>query len=315
MVIRQLNKREITGYKSPFLLGNEIGYQAWREKKLEDYPEILSDIFVEVSDFTNLTEFEINEITRICARCNMAIYSSNKKYVDTSKLRDLGACFGLRHLDKHQSTGKDGISVLKDQPNNIKSDFIPYTNRAINWHTDGYYNKEKNSINAVILHCVTPAAVGGSNLVIDHEMVYLQMRDANPDFVAALMHPEAMVIPANIKDGQVIRTAQSGPVFSINAKTGDLHMRYTARTRSIQWRQDEDTQDALKFLNDLLMCANSKTEKSANIFEIRLQAGQGLISNNVLHNRSAFTDDTLNDQLRTVYRARYYDRMRNTSRM
>lgn len=302
----------MSGLNSAFLLDNDLGYQVWREKKLQDYPRTVSDILVEVTDFTKLTESEVNEITRNCARCNMAIYSSRQKNADKSTLRNLGTYFGLSHLDKHQCTDEDGISVLKDQPNDKKSDYIPYTNRAINWHTDGYYNKEKNSIHAVILHCVAPAAVGGSNLVIDHEMVYLYLRDNNPNFIMALMHPEAMVIPANIQNGQVVRATQSGPVFSIDAKTGDLHMRYTARTRSIQWRNDKDTQAALKFLNELLMFDNSKTAKSANIFKIRLQAGQGFISNNVLHNRSAFTDDNLKDQHRTVYRARYYDRMNNT---
>ena len=39
----------------------------------------------------------------------------------------------------------------------------------------------------------------------------------------------------------IARAAQTGPVFSIDPASGDLHMRYTARTRSIEWKQDATT--------------------------------------------------------------------------
>jgi hypothetical protein len=38
-----------------------------------------------------------------------------------------------------------------------------------------------------------------------------------------------------------------------------------------------------------------------------LQAGEGLISNNVLHNRTAFEDGP--GHRRLIYRARFYDRI------
>jgi alpha-ketoglutarate-dependent taurine dioxygenase len=41
-------------------------------------------------------------------------------------------------------------------------------------------------------------------------------------------------------------------------------------------------------------------------FHAKLQAGQGLICNNVLHTRSGFTDG---EHARLLYRARYYDRI------
>ena len=48
-----------------------------------------------------------------------------------------------------------------------------------------------------------------------------------------------------------------------------------------------------------------------NIFKVRLDAGQGIICNNVLHNRSGFTDDE--KQKRLIYRARYYDAVTQTN--
>jgi hypothetical protein len=90
-------------------------------------------------------------------------------------------------------------------------------------------------------------------------------------------------------------------VFSDDA--GALHMRYTARTRSIEWRPDETTAAAVRFLNGVL------DGDSPYVFTLRLAGGQGLVCNNVLHDRRAFTDDPAPGRGRLVYRARYLDRV------
>ncbi|MGB5472912.1 MAG: hypothetical protein WBQ78_05505 [Gammaproteobacteria bacterium] len=46
------------------------------------------------------------------------------------------------------------------------------------------------------------------------------------------------------------------------------------------------------------------------IYRATLQPGQGLISNNVLHDRSGFDDDK--GHTRQLYRLRYYQRMTAT---
>jgi hypothetical protein len=107
-----------------------------------------------------------------------------------------------------------------------------------------------------------------------------------------------MTIPANTGEGMEPRPAQSGPVFSEDG--GALHMRYTARTRSIEWRADEATRAARERLNAILESA------SPYVFTLRLEGGQGLVCNNVLHDRSAFADGSPG---RLVYRARYLDRI------
>jgi hypothetical protein len=78
-------------------------------------------------------------------------------------------------------------------------------------------------------------------------------------------------------------------------------MRYTARTRSIVWRADAATQAAVQRLREIL------DSDSPYVFRLRLAAGQGLVCNNVLHDRSAFTDAPGAGRL--VYRARYLDRI------
>ena len=82
-------------------------------------------------------------------------------------------------------------------------------------------------------------------------MAYLLLRDEDPQHIAALMQTDAMTIPDRVDEKDGIRTAQSGPVFSLDA-TGNLHMRYTARTRSIEWKQDAATLAAVAALEHLL---------------------------------------------------------------
>jgi hypothetical protein len=78
-------------------------------------------------------------------------------------------------------------------------------------------------------------------------------------------------------------------------------MRYTARRRSIVWPADAATQAAVGRLREIL------DSDSPYVFRLRLAAGQGLVCNNVLHDRSAFTDAPGAGRL--VYRARYLDRI------
>jgi hypothetical protein len=142
--------------------------------------------------------------------------------------------------------------------------------------------------------------------LLDPEIAYLRLRDENPEYIRALMAPDVMTIPANTEEGGENRPAQTGPVFSIDPVTGSLHMRYTARTRSIEWKQNAATQRAVKALEQLL------ADGSPHVFRYRLATGEGLLCNNVLHNRTEFADEVDKGIARLIYRARYYDRIRGT---
>jgi hypothetical protein len=135
---------------------------------------------------------------------------------------------------------------------------------------------------------------------MDHEMAYIQLRDENPAFIRALCAPDVMTIPERTDDDGVARAEQSGPVFSVD-ENGKLHMRYTARTRSIEWKQDEMSRAAVGYLEQLL------ASDSPYIYSARLESGMGLLCNNVLHDRSGFNDNP--DSPRLLYRARYFDRI------
>ena len=286
---------------SPFNPDNETAYLHWRSNKLLNHPVALEELLVNINDPFHVTESEKQQLHELINRCNMAIYQITPRpehAEDKSFLDELGPQFGLSHLDNNLYADEDAISSLKVTAEKAGKGYIPYTNRPIAWHTDGYYNSDETQVRAMLLHCVTPSAEGGRNQLLDHEMAYLMLRDKNPEYIKALSRADAMSIPANIQDGRVIREAVSGPVFSTDCQ-GNLHMRYTARTRSIEWQDDPLVQEAKDALLEIL-----KTPSPYH-FEGKLKAGQGLICNNVLHTRSAFEEDS--DRL--LYRARYFDRI------
>jgi alpha-ketoglutarate-dependent taurine dioxygenase len=275
-------------------------FERWRERKLARYPRRAEDLIVEVRDPRQLSDSEAAEIRRVCGAANMAVYASPLAgLADKDIARRLGARLGLARLHANPLADEDGISSLEVAPEKSGRGYIPYSNRRLLWHTDGYYNAPEQRIRAFILHCVRPAAAGGENRLLDPEIAYLLLRDADPRYVAALSAPDAMTIPANEEDPAAQRAAQTGPVFSHEG--GALHMRYTARTRSIEWQPDEVTQAAVRHLKQIL------DSDSPYVFRLRLQGGHGLVCNNVLHDRSAFTDAPGAGRL--VYRARYFDRV------
>jgi alpha-ketoglutarate-dependent taurine dioxygenase len=287
----------------PFDLGDAGAYRAWREAKLADYPRRAEELVVEVRDPRALTAAERGAIGERLRRANMAVYASRcGADPDRNVLRALGLQFGLKRLDRNWLADDDGISSITVRDTAARGEYIPYTDGAIRWHTDGYYNPPARRIRAMGLHCVHSAAQGGETMLLDHEIAYVLLRDANPDWVRALMRPDAMTIPARADGAGVGREAQSGPVFSLDEEDGTLHMRYTARTVSIRWAGDPDTGAAARFL------AQSLADKAPFALRLKLEPGMGVICNNVLHTRAAFSNDP--ERPRLLYRARYHDRAR-----
>ncbi len=282
-----------------FDLAHDAAYQAWRTEKLARFPKSLAELTVEVRDPRSLSAGERQALLDRCERANMAIYASPARGDPDKEIpRRLSLQLGLRDLDPNYLADDDGISSLAVAERGMRGEFIPYTNRGINWHTDGYYGER--TVRAVLLHCVERAETGGENDLLDHEIAYIQLRDRSQQHVRALMAEDAMTIPARMEGGRIERPAQAGPVFSVDAG-GILHMRYTARAVSVEWKNDAATRAARAALEDILGAA------SPWVFRGRLEPGMGLISNNILHTRTPFTDSPRHRRL--IYRARYYQRV------
>ncbi|MCW8899220.1 MAG: TauD/TfdA family dioxygenase [Gammaproteobacteria bacterium] len=296
---------------SPFSLLPEAepAYQMWRDWKLSVYPKQSNELLVSIDNPFTLTANEKETIRQCFIRANMAIYSikymsdfASKKIVEI-----IGNEFGLFRLDNNLGADSDNITSLQVIEGGRKQGYIPYSNMKLSWHTDGYYNLAEEQIRGVILHCVNSAVEGGENALLDHEMMYIHLRDRDPAYISALMKPDVLTIPANIENGVNIRDAQTGPVFSIDPNSGALHMRYSARKRNIIWADDKVTAAAVTAIDDFL------ASDSPWIMRHRLEPGQGLICNNVLHNRTSFNNGDASENQRLIYRGRYYDRLSDTS--
>ena len=290
---------------SPFDLDDDDLYQRWRDAKLKDYPAGLGDLVVEIDDPRKLTQREHDALLARCRKANMALYAGKTGTDPDPEIPlSLGRRFGLQDINKNWLADETGLTSLTVREEGVRQHYIPYTNRAINWHTDGYYNTTDKQIHALNLHVVQQAASGGENALMDHEIAYILLREKNPDYIRALMAPAAMTIPARIDEGgTVARREEAGPVFAITP-AGNLHMRYTIRVNNVIWADDPLSREALATLQGLLDGGSPYTYRG------RLESGMGLVSNNVLHDRAAFTDDA--GHKRHYYRARYFDRLAGT---
>lgn len=292
----------------PFDLADDKTYRRWREWKLAHYPTDSQRLTVSVdADAGGAWSPEsLAAIAAQCRRTNLAFYDLGSAPVDKEAIRALGAGLGLHRLDSNLCADGDGITALQTMDAGRQAGYIPYSNKPLNWHTDGYYNSPEQSVRAILMHCVRDSQRGGENAFFDHEIMYILLRDRNPDYIAALMEADAMTIPANVEHGVQIRPAQAGPVFSVDAATGTLQMRYTARSRNIVWKDDRDTRAAVALIGELL-----GADTPYRICH-RLRPGQGVISNNVLHNRTGFADGDAAEHRRLLFRARYFDRVADT---
>ena len=289
---------------SPFTLDCDSSYRRWREAKLAGASTRADQLLVNVANPAALTEDERDALLARLSAHNMALYQLPPGCESKALVQQLGAQLGITQLDANWLADEDGVSNITvartATPGAPRADFIPYTDRAIRWHTDGYYHPAERQIRSMILHCARPAADGGENALLDHEIAYIALRDASPQHIRALMAPDAMTIPERCDEHGVARPAQTGPVYSVSASDGALHMRYTARTRSIVWKDDAATRAAVACLAELL------ESPLPQILRVRMGAGMGIVAHNVLHDRSGFVDSV--EAPRLLYRARYCDR-------
>ena len=289
---------------SIFAMLDESTWARWRDRKLQMHPRRAADLVVEVRDPRNLSSPEHAALLERLRRANMAIYASAVGDDDAEIPRRIGARLGLRTLDANLLAEDDGVTRITADAAKASAGFIPYTAGRMLWHTDGYYNAPAMRVRSMLLHCVRPAAQGGETALLDPEIAWLLLREADTRFIRALMDPEALTIPERRDEDGIARPAIGGPVFSIDPATGDLHTRFTARRRSVRWKCDATVSEAAARLLAIL------DGDTPYVLRTRLEAGMGLVCNNVLHARSTFSDAP--GAPRLLFRARFVERIAGT---
>ena len=289
-------KRWNARYPNRFDLGTQDDYLKWRDEKLAAYPKNVGDLVVELGDMTAITAAEKGKILETVERANMCVYTAGSAELDMNSLLALGQQLGVSHTDK--SSRHMQSDELTDS--GILNRAIPFSTRHCNWHTDATYYGSDSTIQALFLLCKRPAVEGGSNKVLDHEVLYIQLRDKDPDALEVLMNKDCFNY-RNPTTGE-IDLHRGGKVFWTNAD-GHLCHRFSFRKTDMAWSGDSDVAAAGHVLESLI------SDEPAHVIEGRLESGMGLISNNVLHTRERLVDSDDAAKKRLLFRARFYDRV------
>ena len=273
----------------------------WCDARREAHATGDAGRWIEIEDPYRLRADERDAIASQCARFNIALYRFARGRRDPDGLSAFARALGLERRDLTLGADHRGVAAVRVVHDTHGPEMIPFTSRALNWHTDGYYNTPEHSVRGVVMHCASPAASGGESTLLDPDLVYAAMHEQDLAGVEALAHPSAMTIPAHEAEGTVVRPARTGPVFRFLDAPPRLHMRYTMRTRSIQWCSTPDTVRAVAELEATI------ASLTAHYVQVRFEAGAGVICNNVLHRRSAFVDGEDEDSRRVMLRIRSFD--------
>ncbi len=285
-----MNPASMTGSKSllPFLMG---------PADRDEYRKTLADLLVDIRDPSRLNAMEIQALNKRLRCTNMVIYRcAAPENVTREHVSKLANQMGLGRPDRNLLAAKDGLSEVEVKDEARFAHYIPYTNRPLNWHSDGYYQSDQRIIRSMLLHCAYPAERGGELTAIDHRVLFSLLAELDIRFPEALSRTDAMTIPAHYEDG-ASRSASQGPVFFFEQNT--LRMRYTARKHNVIWASDVLFQEALSALQELF-------EQSTDFqYTRRLKSGEGILCANVPHRRESFEDGTDQKPKRLMYRGRF----------
>ena len=263
----------------------------WAEEKEKNTPHNIDEILVNIHDINNVKISEIAKIKETINKCNSCIYSSKIALKANTNLLNFVELLGMRTYDCNNIESSE-ISTITPLENN-KINYIPYTDKSLNWHTDGYYDKK--SIFSWLLHCIEPATHGGENYLLDHELA-LREYVLRHDDVNNLMAEDTLTIPES-KDTS--RPEISTYIFSFKNQYKKLHMRFSMRKDNIG--ASPKSSAAVIKLSEII-----ENDCAKYSLTYKLQKNEGIITNNILHGRKAFKDDKVK---RKLLRIRSYERL------
>ncbi|MHB8915269.1 MAG: TauD/TfdA family dioxygenase, partial [Thiobacillus sp.] len=128
---------------TPFSLASDSDYRAWRAAKLANYPRRVDELIVPIEDPRALKPIEIQALQACCAHANMVLYyAPGVPAEDKNVPHQFAKQLGLVRLEGNYLADEDGLSSITpaSDEEHVRGEYVPYTHKPINWHTDGYYN-------------------------------------------------------------------------------------------------------------------------------------------------------------------------------
>lgn len=262
-------------------------------KKLTNEQNI-NDLKVIIDDINNPTLHEIDNIKQTVSKFNLCIYSSKNKLESEKKLLEFVRLLGMKTYDCN-NIDNGPVSKITNKRTDNMIEYIPYTSKKLNWHTDGYYNNCNKLIFSWLLHCVEPAKFGGENFLLDHHVVYEEYIKKYGS-LCNLDRYDAFTIPENNING---RPSISSYIFSKDNSYNQIHMKFSMRKNNININKE-----ILYDYKNLIDIIKETAKKKA--VTTKLNKNEGLVTNNVLHGRNEFSDGETN---RTLLRIRSYEKI------
>ena len=267
-------------------------FRVWATEKEANIPSNIDDLKIDIKDINHAKSGEIIKIKTIIQRYNCCIYKSATELKSKEHLVNFAQSIGMMTYDMNNIDNNSVCSITRNKSNDRKG-YIPYTDKALNWHTDGYYDEKP--IYSWLLHCAVPAQEGGENRLLDHELVIRQYVLKHDD-IDLLENENAFTIPGNEDAGRLDTVSY---VCSNNNKYKKLHMKFSMRKDNIKF--NENVRKAMIKMKNIIMDDCKKY-----YLTYKLLKNEGIISNNILHGRNPYTDG---DNMRKIYRIRSYERI------
>ena len=265
-------------------------YKRWKDNKLATFTKNLDELTVQITSPNAISKPEKSMVISLLENHNIVFFHIDRvKQINKSTIKNFASQIGLSNYELDSQSDEDGLTEIKDIKNTEKlSEYVPYTTKELNWHTDGYYTNQKNSVLSWLLFCKASAESGGINKYLDHEIAYILFNNKSKR-LEDLMLDDTCCIPENSITN---RKEVFNPVFMFKNKR--LHMKFSMRKKNIIW--NKNSLQAIDVLKSII--------KDSSEYHItkKLDTGMGVITNNVIHMRTAFTNSRNKNRL--LYRLR-----------
>ena len=267
-------------------------FRQWASEKEDNIPLNISDLKTEIQDINHISSEEISDIKDKIKKFNFCIYKSSVGLHNQADLVNFARSIGMKTYDTN-NIHNSPVSLIMSLDSENTVNYIPYTNKELNWHTDGYYDEKP--IFSWLLHCEEPAHSGGENYLLDHELA-IREYIFKYDNLGSLSRPDALVIPGNVEAN---RDETKGYICDSDNVYKRFHMKFSMREKNI--KLNEQSKTAFMRMKKII-----KEDCKKYCLTYKLSKNEGIVSNNILHGRNSFEDGKV---MRKLYRIRSYERV------